>query len=95
MMGYQIYLPDAVLHPVFLGRYAVFFFEGPEKAGIVFESELLVYMADGQIGENRLSAGMKTLFQDILMERDSHIILKNMGNMVLAHIKKGSQMIQA
>ena len=74
---------------------AVLLFKCPEKAGIVFKSVLVVDLPDGLSGQNGIFAGMKTLFQYILVKRDAHIILEYMGNMKFAYVEKGSQAVQA
>ena len=91
-----ILLPwQLVVFPIFSWGKAVFLFKCPEKAGIIPEAVLKMDLADGLSGENSVFAGMKPFFQDILMKRDSHVILENMGYMVFAHIEKRGQGIQA
>ena len=53
----------------------VLFFECPEKAGVVLEAVLEVNMADGLVGQYGVLAGVKPFFQDVLVERDTHVVL--------------------
>ena len=84
-----------MLAAVFFWGSAVLLFKCPEKAGIIFKSVLVVDLPDGLSGQNGIFAGMKTLFQYILVKRDAHIILEYMGNMKFAYVEKGSQAAQA
>ena len=48
-------------------------------------------MADGLVGQYGVLAGVKPFFQDVLVERDTHVVLEDVGDMVFAHIEKGRQ----
>ena len=93
--GIVLLFRQAVMFPVFLGGDTVLLFKGPEKAGVVLKSVLMVNMADGLVGQDGVLAGMKALFQDILVKGDPHIVLKYVGYVIFTHIKKGGQAVQA
>ena len=84
-----------MLLPVLLGGNTVLFFECPEKAGVVLEAVLEINMADGLVGQYSVLAGVKPFFQDVLVERNPHVVLEDVGDMVFAHIEKGRQAVQA
>ena len=95
LYGVILLFRQAVLLPVLLGGNTVLFFECPEKAGVVLEAVLEVNMADGLVGQYGVLAGVKPFFQDVLVERDTHVVLEDVGDMVFAHIEKGRQAVQA
>ena len=78
---------DIVHVLVFARRYAVFFFECPEEAGIVAEAEGLIGLGDTHITLNRLLTKRQPLFGDVLVNRDAQIVLEHVGNVVLADEK--------
>ena len=77
----------------FFWRRAEFFFKCPVKAGVIVKSILLIDLSKRDSGKNSVFACLETFFGDVLMEGNSHIILKNVGNMVFAHIEKGCQLL--
>ena len=94
LYGVILLFRQAVLLPVLLGGDTVLLFECPEKAGVVLEAVLEIHMADGVVGQYGVLAGVKPLFQDVLVERNAHVVLEYVGNMVFAHIEKGRQAVQ-
>ena len=79
----------------FCRRQTVFFAECPVEAGVIAESVLLEQNVERKAGQNCIFAGVQALFQYVLMERDSHVILEYMRNMVLAYKEKCGKAIQA
>lgn len=84
-----------MLLPELRRRKTEFLFEGPVEAGVIAESILLEDLIERNPGEDSVFACLKPLFQHILVQGDSHMILKNMGDMILAYIEEGGEEIQA
>ena len=49
-------------------------------------------MADGLVGQYGVLAGVKPFFQDVLVERNPHVVLEDVGDMVFAHRKKDDRL---
>ena len=55
---------------------------------------LFKYSADRFTAEDGVTAGGKAFFQDILVQGNSHIIFKCMGDVEFTHIKLLGKLIQ-
>lgn len=76
------------LLPVFFRGKAEFLFKGPVKAGVIRKAVLMVQLPKRDAGEDSVFTGLKPFFQDVLVKGNPHIILKYMGNVIFAGIKK-------
>ena len=85
---------ELVLLPEFRGREAELLFKRPVKTGVIVKSKLIDQLVEWNPRQDSIFACLEAFFNDILMEGDAHIILKNVGNMVFTHIKEGGQLIQ-
>ena len=70
------------------------FFEGPEEAGVVPETESGGHLVERHSGEDAVLAGVQPLFYQILMDGHAHVVLEYMGNVIFAHIKFPGQGVQ-
>src|SRR5699024_2572122 len=80
--------------PEFFLRNPVFLFESPVETGIIFKAKHKICLCNADIAEYGILAGGQPLLHNILMNGDSCIIFKNMGNMIFAGIKFPSKMFQ-
>ena len=83
-----------MLFPEFCGRKPEFFFESPVEAGVIVEPILIDQRFQWNPGEDSIFACVQAFLDDVLVERNTHMVFKQMGNVVFADIKEICQPIQ-
>ena len=69
-------------------REPVFLLECAEKAGVIPEAAERIRLADAGAAANGVTAGGEAFFRDVLMEGQPGALLKKMGNIELAEVKR-------
>lgn len=66
-------------------RHLILLLKRPEKAGVVIKPAGETSLIGRHALQNQILAGQKPLLNHILVVRDSHFILKHMGQVVFIH----------
>ena len=80
--------------PVFLGRHPIFLPESPEKAGVILEAVGEADLADLLVHHDGVPAGGQSFLEQVLVNGNTEMFLKSVGNMVLADEEVLSQAVE-